>query len=159
MIGSTQLQEALIAGHYGRSIPTGSTGRSNVIPSERSQLSRRPRARRHGLTDRGALREHLSGGQLFPHRTSRRACCPRPKIIEGNRKLAFAYCILTLGCSRLGRSAEAAQAASRLIGVSRAFASASRKIWFPMLHVFNRTPNCCARQTYLSEAINGDPDR
>jgi hypothetical protein len=35
--------------------------------------------------------------------------------------------------------AEAAQAVSRLIGVSRAFASASRKIWFPMLHVFNRT--------------------
>jgi hypothetical protein len=77
--------------------------------------------------------------------------------LSGNRNLAFAYCILTLGCSRLGRSAEAAQAASRLIGVSRAFASASRKIWFPMLHVFNRTPNCCARQTHLSEAINSIP--
>jgi Protein of unknown function (DUF1524) len=51
MIGSTQLQEALIAGHYGRSIPTGWTGRSSVIPSERSQPSRRPRARRHGLAD------------------------------------------------------------------------------------------------------------
>jgi hypothetical protein len=69
MIGSTQLQEPLIAGHYGRSIPTGWTGRSSVIPSERLQPSRRPRARRHGLAERGALREHLSGGQQTEPRT------------------------------------------------------------------------------------------
>jgi hypothetical protein len=44
-----------------------------------------------------------------------------------------------------------------LIGVSCACALASRKIWFPMLQVFNRTSNCCARHTYLSEAINSIP--
>jgi len=43
------------------------------------------------------------------------------KAIEGNRNFAFAYCILALGCSHLGRSAEAAQAVSRLTSVAPRF--------------------------------------
>jgi adenylate cyclase len=53
------------------------------------------------------------------------------KAIEGNRNFAFAYCILALGCAHLGRSAEAAQAVSQLIGVAPHFRIGTlRKIRF-----------------------------
>jgi adenylate cyclase len=43
------------------------------------------------------------------------------KAIEGNRNFAFSYCVLALGCARLGRADDAAQAVRRLIGAAPRF--------------------------------------
>ena len=43
------------------------------------------------------------------------------KAIEGNGNFAFPYCVLALGCARLGHREEAAQAVRRLIGVAPSF--------------------------------------
>jgi tetratricopeptide (TPR) repeat protein len=43
------------------------------------------------------------------------------KAIEGNRNFAFPYCVLALGCARLGRRREAAEAVSRLTGAAPGF--------------------------------------
>jgi adenylate cyclase len=43
------------------------------------------------------------------------------KAIEGNRNFAFPYCVLALGCARLGQREEAAQAIRRLIGAMPTF--------------------------------------
>jgi adenylate cyclase len=53
------------------------------------------------------------------------------KAIEGNRNFALAYCVLALGCSRLGRRQEAAEAVRRLIGAAPGFRIGTlRKIRF-----------------------------
>jgi adenylate cyclase len=53
------------------------------------------------------------------------------KAIEGNRNFAFAYCVLALGCARLGRRQDAAEAVRRLIGAAPGFRIGSlRKIRF-----------------------------
>lgn len=53
------------------------------------------------------------------------------KGIEGNRDFAFPYCVLALGCVRLGRSEEAAQAVRRLVRAAPRFRlGALRKIRF-----------------------------
>ena len=41
--------------------------------------------------------------------------------IEGNRNFAFPYCVLALGCARLGRADEAAQAVRRLARAAPGF--------------------------------------
>ena len=41
------------------------------------------------------------------------------KAIDGNQHFAFRYCVLALGCTRLGRHEEAAQAVRRLIAAAR----------------------------------------
>jgi len=43
------------------------------------------------------------------------------KAIEGNQNFAFPYCVVALGCARLGRSDEAAQAIRRLIRAAPGF--------------------------------------
>jgi adenylate cyclase len=53
------------------------------------------------------------------------------KAIEGNRNFAFPYCVLALGCARLGRRQEAAEAVRQLIGVAPGFRIGTlRKIRF-----------------------------
>ena len=53
------------------------------------------------------------------------------KAIEGNRNFAFPYCLLALGCARLGRTEEAAQAVKRLLGAAPRFRVGSlRRIRF-----------------------------
>ena len=53
------------------------------------------------------------------------------KAIEGNRNFAFPYCVLALGCARLGHADEAAQAVRRLVRAAPRFRLASlRKIRF-----------------------------
>jgi tetratricopeptide (TPR) repeat protein len=53
------------------------------------------------------------------------------KAIEGNRNFAFSYCVLALGCARLGHRRDAAEAVRRLIGVAPGFHIATlRKIRF-----------------------------
>jgi tetratricopeptide (TPR) repeat protein len=43
------------------------------------------------------------------------------KAIEGNRNFALPYCVLALGCARLGQRQEAAEAVRRLIGAAPGF--------------------------------------
>jgi adenylate cyclase len=43
------------------------------------------------------------------------------KAIEGNRNFAFSYCVLALGCARLGQREEAAQAVRRLTAAAPSF--------------------------------------
>jgi len=43
------------------------------------------------------------------------------KAIEGNRNFAFPYWVEALGCARLGRNDEAAQAVRRLVGAAPRF--------------------------------------
>src|SRR5439155_26180918 len=51
------------------------------------------------------------------------------KAIEGNRNFVFPYCVLALGCARLGRSDEAADAVRQLARVAPQFRLGSlRKI-------------------------------
>jgi adenylate cyclase len=50
------------------------------------------------------------------------------KAIDGNRNFAFAHCVLALGCARLDRTAEAAQAVRRLVSVSPRFRGTLRRI-------------------------------
>jgi tetratricopeptide (TPR) repeat protein len=53
------------------------------------------------------------------------------RAIEGNRNFAFPYCILALGCARLGHADEAAQALSRLARAAPNFRLSSlRKVRF-----------------------------
>jgi hypothetical protein len=53
------------------------------------------------------------------------------KAIEGNRNFAFPYCVLALGCARLGQHEEAAQAVRRLVGAAPSFRiGALRRIRF-----------------------------
>jgi adenylate cyclase len=53
------------------------------------------------------------------------------KAVEGNRNFVFPYCVLALGCARLGRSDEVAQTVQRLIRVAPGFRLGSlRKIQF-----------------------------
>jgi adenylate cyclase len=53
------------------------------------------------------------------------------KAIEGNRNLAFAYCVFALACARLGNHQEAAEAIRGLIAVSPGFRIGSlRRIRF-----------------------------
>jgi adenylate cyclase len=53
------------------------------------------------------------------------------KAIEGNRNFAFPYCVLALGCARLGQREEAAQAVRRLVGAAPSFRIGTlRKIRF-----------------------------
>src|SRR5205814_2064159 len=53
------------------------------------------------------------------------------KAIEGNRNFAFPYCVLALGCARLGHTDDAAQAVRRLIGAAPRFRlEALRRIRF-----------------------------
>jgi len=43
------------------------------------------------------------------------------RAIEGNRNFAFPYCVLALGCARLGQREEAAEAVRRLVGTAPSF--------------------------------------
>jgi adenylate cyclase len=43
------------------------------------------------------------------------------KAVEGNRNFAFPYCVLALGCARLGQREEAAQAVGRLVSAAPNF--------------------------------------
>jgi adenylate cyclase len=53
------------------------------------------------------------------------------KAIEGNRNFAFPYCVLALGCARLGQREEAAQAVGRLVSAASGFRIGTlRKIRF-----------------------------
>src|SRR5271166_4893309 len=53
------------------------------------------------------------------------------KAIEGNRNFAFPYCVLALGCARLGQREEASQEVRRLIGMAPSFRIGTlRKIRF-----------------------------
>jgi adenylate cyclase len=53
------------------------------------------------------------------------------RAIEGNRNFAFPYCVLALGCARLGHAEEAAQAVRRLVGAAPGFRLGSlRRIRF-----------------------------
>jgi adenylate cyclase len=53
------------------------------------------------------------------------------RAIEGNRNFAFPYCVLALGCARLGQRDEATQAIRRLIGMAPSFRiEALRRIRF-----------------------------
>ena len=53
------------------------------------------------------------------------------KAIEGNRNFAFSYCVLALGCARLGQREEAAQAVRLLAAAAPSFRiGALRKIRF-----------------------------
>jgi Flp pilus assembly protein TadD len=53
------------------------------------------------------------------------------KAIEGNRNFALPYCVLALGCARLGRREEASQAIRQLITASPGFRlEALRRIRF-----------------------------
>jgi adenylate cyclase len=53
------------------------------------------------------------------------------KAIEGNRNFAFPYCVLALGCARLGRGDEATEAVRRLVRAAPRFRLGSlRKIRF-----------------------------
>src|ERR1700732_3839767 len=53
------------------------------------------------------------------------------KAIDGNPNFALAYCVLAIASARLGRSAEAAQAITRLIALAPRFrGGALRRIRF-----------------------------
>src|SRR5271169_1732562 len=53
------------------------------------------------------------------------------RAIEGNRNFAFPYCVLALGCARLGHADEAAHAVRRLAGAAPGFRLSSlRRIRF-----------------------------
>jgi adenylate cyclase len=53
------------------------------------------------------------------------------KAIEGNRNFVFPYCVLALGCARLGQHEEARDTVRRLIGVAPSFRIAAlRRIRF-----------------------------
>jgi tetratricopeptide (TPR) repeat protein len=53
------------------------------------------------------------------------------KAIEGNRNFAFPYCVLALGCARLGQHEEASEAIRQLIAIAPGFRlGALRRIRF-----------------------------
>jgi len=53
------------------------------------------------------------------------------KAIDGNRYFAFPYCVLALGCARLGQREEAAQTVRRLVSAAPSFRIGTlRKIRF-----------------------------
>jgi len=53
------------------------------------------------------------------------------KAIEGNRNFAFPYCVLALGCARLGQRQDAVEAVRRLVSAAPSFRIGSlRKIRF-----------------------------
>jgi tetratricopeptide (TPR) repeat protein len=67
---------------------------------------------------------------FFSDRTEEAVAHAR-KAIEGNRNFVFPYCVLALGCARLGHSDEAAQAVRRLVRAAPRFRLGSlRKIRF-----------------------------
>jgi adenylate cyclase len=57
---------------------------------------------------------------LFSGRTEEAVAHAR-KAIEGNHNFGFAYCVLALGCARLGHADEAAQAVRRLVRIAPSF--------------------------------------
>jgi tetratricopeptide (TPR) repeat protein len=53
------------------------------------------------------------------------------KAIEGNRNFAFPYCVLALGCARLGHRQDAVEAVRRLVSAAPSFRIGTlRKIRF-----------------------------
>jgi len=66
-----------------------------------------------------------------PATPSEEAVAYARKSIAGNPNFAFSYCVLALGCARLGQREEAAQAARRLTAAAPSFRiGALRKIRF-----------------------------
>ena len=74
------------------------------------------------------------------------------KAIEGNRNFAFPYCVLALGCARLGQADEAAQAVAGWLAPRRAFASARcAGSGLPTPRASSPISICCARPICRSD--------
>ena len=76
------------------------------------------------------------------------------RAIEGNRNFAFPYCVLALGCARLGQAEAAAQAVRRLASVAPGFRLESlRESASPTRRGSSPISICCARPGYPTDRI------